>query len=57
MGSFKLQDGKMIRFWEDTWLGAIALKEQYPNLYNIVRRKSATMSKWFTTLPPELVQE
>jgi hypothetical protein len=32
MRSFKVQDKKMIRFWEDTWLGASALKEQYPNL-------------------------
>jgi hypothetical protein len=36
MGNFKLQDGKQIRFWEDKWLGDSSLKEQYPNLYNIV---------------------
>jgi hypothetical protein len=36
MGSFILQDDKEIRFWEDIWLGAIALKVQYPNLFNIV---------------------
>jgi hypothetical protein len=40
MGNFKLQDGKQIRFWEDKWLGDNTLKEQYPNLYNIVRKKS-----------------
>jgi hypothetical protein len=34
--SFNLQNGKEIRFWEDIWLGAIALKVQYPNLFNIV---------------------
>jgi hypothetical protein len=47
MSSFKLQDGKQIRFWEDKWLGAKALKEDYPNLYNIVRRKSATVADIF----------
>jgi hypothetical protein len=26
MGSFNLHDGKVIRFWEDIWLGATALK-------------------------------
>jgi hypothetical protein len=42
-GSFQLQDGRVIRFWEDSWLGATTLKEHYPNLYNIVRRKDATI--------------
>jgi hypothetical protein len=44
LGSFKLQDGKHIRFWEDKWLGANALRDDYPNLYNIVRRKNATVA-------------
>jgi hypothetical protein len=26
MGRFQLEDGKQIRFWEDTWLGDSALK-------------------------------
>jgi hypothetical protein len=51
MGSFKLQDEKQIRFWKDKWLGANALKEDYPNLYNIVRRKSATVADIFRTRP------
>jgi hypothetical protein len=51
MGNFKLQDGKQIRFWEDRWLGANTLKEQYPNLYNIVHKKSATVAKIFSTRP------
>jgi hypothetical protein len=42
MGSFIIQDGKKIRFWEDIWLGGTALKVQYPNIFHIVRRKSAT---------------
>jgi hypothetical protein len=35
----------VIRFWEDSWLSATTLKEQYPNLYNIVRRKVATSAE------------
>jgi hypothetical protein len=42
---FQIQDGRVIRFWEDFWLGVTTLKEQYPNLYNIVRRKDATVAK------------
>jgi hypothetical protein len=45
--SFEIQDGRMIRFWEDSWLGATTLKEQHHNLYNlynIVRRKDATVA-------------
>jgi hypothetical protein len=51
MGNFKLQDGKQIRFWEDKWLGDNTLKEQYPNLYNIVPKKSARVAKIFSTQP------
>jgi hypothetical protein len=51
MGSFNLQDGKGIRFWEDTWLRNISLKEQYPNLSNIVRRKNATVAEIFSSRP------
>jgi hypothetical protein len=45
MGSFNLQDIK------DIWLGATTLKEQYPNLYNIVRSKSATVAEIFSSRP------
>jgi hypothetical protein len=51
MGSFKVQDGKQVRFWKDKWLGANALKDEYPNLYNIVRRKNATVANIFRTRP------
>ena len=42
-GSFHLNDGNQIRFWEDKWIGNHTLREQYPNLYNIVRKKHATV--------------
>jgi hypothetical protein len=50
-GRFNLQDGKVIRFWEDIWLCTTALKVQYPNLYNIVRRKSAMVAEIFSSRP------
>jgi hypothetical protein len=40
-----------IRFWEDTWLGVSTLKYQYPNLYNIVRKKSAMVTNIFSSRP------
>jgi hypothetical protein len=49
LGSFTLQDEKQIRFWEDKWLGANMLRDEYPNLYNIVRRKTATVADIFRT--------
>jgi hypothetical protein len=51
LGSFTLQDEKQIRFWEDKWLGANMLRDEYPNLYNIVRRKTATVADIFRTRP------
>jgi hypothetical protein len=41
----------VIRFWEDSWLGATTLKEHYPNLYNIVRRKDAKMAEILGSRP------
>ena len=50
-GNFRLQDGKHVRFWEDKWLGMSSLKEQYPNLYNIVRRKNAMVADIMSFVP------
>jgi hypothetical protein len=44
-GLFQLNNGTQIRFWEDKWIGNHAFKDQYPSLYNIVRRKSDTVAK------------
>jgi hypothetical protein len=51
MGSFIMQDGKEIKFWEDIWLGDTTLKVQYPNLFHIVRRKSATVAEILSVRP------
>jgi hypothetical protein len=50
-GSFLLNNRKQIRFWEDKWLGNYSFQEQYPSLYNIVRRKSATVESILSTVP------
>ncbi|WVZ49927.1 hypothetical protein U9M48_001242, partial [Paspalum notatum var. saurae] len=34
-GSFKLQNGKQIRFWEDRWVGDKPLMLTYPMLYRV----------------------
>ena len=41
---FKLDNRTQIRFWEDKWLGSQALKIQYLNLFNIVRKKQAMVA-------------
>jgi hypothetical protein len=51
MGNFNIQDGIQITFWKDSWLGATPLKQQYPNLYNIVQRKNAMVANIFSLRP------
>jgi hypothetical protein len=51
MGSFILQDDKEIRFWEDIWLGDTTLIVQYPNMFHIVRRKSAMAAEILSARP------
>ena len=43
-GSFRLGNGSQIRFWGDKWLGSIPLKDKFPGLFNIVRRKHDTVA-------------
>jgi hypothetical protein len=51
LGVFTLRNGDQIRFWEDKWLGNQTLMVQYPSLYQIVRRKIATIANVFTSVP------
>jgi hypothetical protein len=53
-GTFSINDGSHIRFWEDNWLDNIPLCEQYPVLYNIVRRKSDTIAIVMASSPPDV---
>ena len=42
--TFKVQNGKQTRFWEDKWFGNSDLKDQYPNLFSLAHRKHATVT-------------
>ena len=53
-GRFDLQDGEQVRFWDDIWLGARALKFKYPCLYNITFRKHASMAEVVSYDPQNL---
>ena len=44
-GTFIINDGSQVRFWEDTWLGNSPLRDQYPQLYNIAKRSRI---RWLT---------
>jgi hypothetical protein len=43
-GSFKVENGTSVHFWEDIWLGNMPLADQYPSLYNIVQRKNVLVA-------------
>ncbi|WVZ90711.1 hypothetical protein U9M48_036990 [Paspalum notatum var. saurae] len=51
LGRFKLVSGNQIRFWEDIWLDNHALKDQHPNLFNIIRNKHVTVAKVLNSTP------
>jgi len=51
MGRFELGDGSQVRFWEDSWIRPRPLKSLFPTLYNIVRRKIATVRSVLATTP------
>jgi hypothetical protein len=50
-GRFKVQDGAQTRFWEDLWIGQEPLMQRFPSLYNIVRKKNATVAQVLSTTP------
>jgi hypothetical protein len=51
LGKFKLRDSTQIRFWEDVWLGDFAFKSIFSTLYDIVRKKSATVASILQSNP------
>jgi hypothetical protein len=54
-GSLSIKDGSGIRLWEDKWLGATTLQEQYPALYRIVRHKDVTLQGVIETFPSSMI--
>ena len=53
-GTFIIKDGSQIRFWKDAWLGNRSLREQYPQLYNIVCKKQDTVAEVLSSGTPNL---
>jgi hypothetical protein len=51
LGKFDLGDGSQVRFWEDSWIRSRPLKSLFPALYNIVRKKSASVRSVLSTIP------
>ena len=51
LGSFQLNNGENIRFWEDKWLGKFTLSQQFPSLYNIARKKHISIAMVFSSMP------
>jgi hypothetical protein len=40
-----------VRFWEDKWLGNFTLKELYPSLFAITRKKHISVASISSTIP------
>ena len=50
-GIFKIQSENQVRFWEDVWIGNKTLRDMYPSLYNIARRKDETVANILSSTP------
>lgn len=56
-GSFKIQNGKQIRFWEDIRIGDKPLMMSYSILYRIARKEMQRLSSVFLLIfVPHVVQ-
>ena len=51
-----IKDGSQVKLWEDSWLGNSPLRDQYPQLYNIVRKKQDTVADVLSTQIPNVFQ-
>ena len=49
-GHFQVRDGQATRFWKDKWLTSRSLSERFPNLFNVVRNKSALVAQVFSDM-------
>jgi len=52
--TFVIKNGSQVRFWEDIWLGNTPLRQQYPQLYNIARRKHDMVGQVLSAPTPNL---
>jgi hypothetical protein len=51
LGSFRVKDGSQTSFWIDAWLGNQPLKDRFPTLFNIVRRKQDLVARVLASVP------
>ena len=51
LGVFNVHSGDQTRFWVDLWLGNKTLKDEYPALYRITRRKNVTVANVLNSRP------
>jgi hypothetical protein len=51
LGRLQLGNGHNVRFWEDKWLGNFTLREIYPTLFAITRKKYISVAPVFSTVP------
>ena len=51
LGSWTVNNGEQVRFWEDKWLGNYSFKDRYLSLYSIVRRRNSSIAYVMSTVP------
>jgi hypothetical protein len=51
LGHFQVNNGRNIQFWEDKWLKNFTLRQQYPSLYAITRRRNVLVASIFSMTP------
>jgi hypothetical protein len=51
LGSWTVNNGEQVRFWEDKWLGNYSFKDRYLSLYSIVRRRNFSIAYVMSTVP------
>lgn len=52
--SFSVNCGSDVCFWEDTWIGASPLKQQFPSLYRIALNRKASFADVLGANPPNI---
>jgi hypothetical protein len=51
LGRVHLCNGKNVKFWEDRWMGNFSLKELYPTLFAITRKKHISVASVLAQYP------
>jgi hypothetical protein len=48
---FRVNNGTNTRFWEDRWVGNFKLKDRFPSLYNLTRKKGSSVAYVSRSVP------